>query len=333
MENSNNTQTSSNISLISRKCSVCGSKYHTRIYDQPTENIAGIGDIGYHHVINACDDCGFVFASPILPVDIILKYYTSMSNYEHFESDGARPAADIRQIERQIDIIESRFPSGFKGRALDIGCSIAYGLSLLQESGWLVLGLDPSEKCIQISRDKLGVRVLEGFFSVELLKKENKFDVIILSHVVEHLVFPEEIIGHLSELLTDDGIIYIEVPNLMRPNNTKCYFGFEHVNFFSPQSLTNLATQNGFLVDSLELFENGKEIHPYYPVIAVTLKKSGALAKIINDKVAATEVVEDYSNKMLSLLSKLNKRIDSIVSTTPHGRLAIWGAAFTQVSY
>ncbi len=250
-----------------------------------------------------------------------------MSNYEHPESIGERPAADIAQIERQMKIIISRFSSGFKGSALDIGCSIAYGLSLLQENGWIVLGLDPSEKCIEISRDKYKVRVLQGFFSIELLKKEKKFDVIILSHVVEHLVYPEEIIKNLAELLTDDGIVYIEVPNLMRPNNTKCYFGFEHVNFFTPQSLTNLANKNGFSVDYIETFENGKNIHPYYPVIALTLKKTKLnLTNIINDKAAATKVIEDYSNTVHELLTKLNERIDSIISVIPQGRLALWGA-------
>ena len=94
------------------------------IYDQPTESIIGIGSLDYHHLINMCDKCGFVFASPVLKEDLINKYYESMSNYEHSELNGARPEVEMRQIQRQLEILSSRFSKGFSGKALDIGMPI-----------------------------------------------------------------------------------------------------------------------------------------------------------------------------------------------------------------
>lgn len=314
------------MNLVSRTCVICGGCDSSLAYDQSMENITGIGDIGYHHLINVCNRCGFAFASPLLEESVILKYYEQMSNYEHPMSDGIRPAKDIRQINRQIQIITSRFPSGFKGTALDIGCSIAYGLSRLQEKGWFVLGLDPSEKCIDISKNKLNVEVEKGFFSYDLLSARGPFDVIILSHVLEHLVNPETVIKQLCDLLSDDGLVYIEVPNLMKHNGTKCYFNFEHVNFFTPLSLTNLIQQNGFDIDSLATFDNGKDCQPFYPVIALTIKKAKGKFEIHNDKSESCRVINDYKEEVDGLVKRINFRIENILNETSPGRLALWGA-------
>jgi SAM-dependent methyltransferase len=307
-----------------RLCSVCGGGGHL-IYDQPTESIIGLGNLDYHHLINMCNKCGFVFASPVLNEELINKFYESMSNYEHPESVGVRPEVEIRQIQRQFEIISSRFSNGFSGKALDIGCSTAVLLSRFQEAGWQVLGLDPSDKCIQISK-KLNVDVIKGFFSVELLKKEAPFNLVILSHVLEHLVDPNIVIEGIRELLSDDGLLYIEVPNLMKPDNTKCYFGFEHVNFFTPVSLSNLILANGFALDRLATFDNGRDISPYYPVIAMTVKKSSGYIEIIDDRADCSKVIEEYRNAMNKLIQDINTKVAKVMALTAPGKLALWGA-------
>jgi 2-polyprenyl-3-methyl-5-hydroxy-6-metoxy-1,4-benzoquinol methylase len=314
------------ITLCERSCAVCSSEEKIEGYDQPTENIAGIGDIGYHHIINICSDCGFVYASPILDENSILKYYENMSNYEFPQSIGVRPVEDIRQIDRQIEIIKSRFAPGFVGSALDVGCSIAYGLSVLKKQSWKVVGIDPSDACIRVSKDELDVPVLKGFFSPEAVRSEQPFDVIILSHVVEHLVHPEEQLKLLFDALSDDGIIYIEVPDLMKPTGIKCYFGFEHVNFFTTNSLTNLIRRSGFEVDHVQTFENGKAINPFFPVIAMTIKKSVRIGEIESDREAAERVIGAYKNESEGLIKKINARIDAVVANVAPGRLSLWGA-------
>ena len=324
MDNKNNCNAASN--LVGRSCSVCQETNSFLAYDQPTESIIGLGDIEYHHMINVCNNCGFVYASPLLPEKLILKYYEQMSNYEHPASQSIRPISDINQIERQINLLSDRFPYGFKGKALDIGCSIAYGLSLLKQKGWDVLGLDPSDKCIEVSKNRLNVDVIKGFFSLDLLEKEKPFDLVILSLVLEHLVYPDNIVSQLKETVTDNGLIYIEVPNLMKPSAPKCYFGFEHVNFFTPTSLINLIQQNGFEVDSLSVFDNGPRFSPFYPVIALTIKKSLNKFSITNDKESSLKVIADFKKNSDKLIKNLNTKISKILIDTKKGRLALWGA-------
>lgn len=312
--------------LINRVCAVCHCDDHFEVFDQPTEAIIGIGDIGYHHRIQICRNCGFVFASPVLPEESILSFYRKMSNYEQPQNEGLRPQAEKNQILRYFELINKRFPRGFKGNALDIGCATALGLSLFKSRGWDVVGLDPSPKCVELSKRYYDVRVIKGFFDPKLLEKEKPFDLIILCHVVEHLLHPDKVIKELGSLLSEEGIVYIEVPNLMKPYAPKCYFGFEHVNFFTPTSLVNMAQANGFAVDDLLTFDNGPEISPFYPVLALTLKKTKLKFQIKNDLEKVLPVIEKFKNESGELVSRLQTTVKKILEKIPKGRLALWGA-------
>lgn len=311
--------------LAPRNCIVCGSNKSIEKFDQPTESIAGIGDIGYHHKIRVCTDCGFVFASPILDEETILKYYESYSNYDHPEYDGKRPQVEHNQIHRYFDLIKSRFDNDFKGKVTDIGCATAYGLSLFKKDGWSVLGLDASQSCVKLSKELYDVDVEQCFFDVNVLKKYHKFDLVIFSHVFEHLLNPDVIADQLHEILTDNGIVYIEVPNLQKPEAPKCYFSFEHVNYFTPTSLTNLMTRNGFEVDLLELFDNGPQISPYYPVIASTWKKSTKKVEIINNFDEAVLIIDQFQQQADELIKKIQSIIDKVFNETQSERIALWG--------
>jgi SAM-dependent methyltransferase len=311
--------------LFERVCSVCHSDNHFEVFDQPTETIVGIGDVGYHHKIQICKDCGFVFASPLLSKEKIASFYEKMSNYEHPQNDGLRPQAEKNQIFRYLKFINSRFPSEFKGKVLDIGCATAFGLSRLMAQGWDVLGLDPSSKCVALSKEHYGVKVIKSFFDKKLLEKEGPFDLIILCHVLEHLISPDEVVKELRGLLTDKGLIYIEVPNLCKPYAPKCYFCFEHTNFFTPTSLVNFLSVNGFSLDVLHTFDNGPEFSPFYPVISSTWKKSDSVFEINNNYQEALAVIEKFKKSSDELVEKLRKKIDRILEETPDRRLAVWG--------
>lgn len=316
----------SGVLLQRRHCSICGESESTLVFDQPMKSIIGLQDMDYHHLINACSTCGFIYASPIPKDQFIQQYYEQMSNYEHPESSGIKPAAEMRQIDRQLEIIAGGFATGFTGRALEVGCSIALGLSRLKEVGWNVLGLDPSEKCIEISRTRLGVEVRKGFLSLHLLQDKAPFDLIILSHVLEHLVDPAWAMKVLHELLAESGLIFIEVPNMLGLHRTKCAFTFEHVNYFTPTSLTNLVQQGGFAVDRLHVFDNGKDINPDHSVLALTVRKTNQSFAIRDDGQEGLRAVKDYKRTTGKLLAAMNERISHILDHTPAGRLALWGA-------
>lgn len=308
-----------------RDCSVCGSNSLEKVFTQSMHSITGIGDIGYQHQIHICQDCGFVMASPLLPDEQISRYYEFFSNYELHHSAGIHSMNGQRLVARQVELLSSRFEPDFKGRVLDIGCSVAFALSLFKEQGWDVIGIDPSDWCIRQSREIYGVEVRKGFISEDLLARVGTVDAIILSHVLEHLVYPDQALELIRSVLADGGVLFIEVPNLMNHTRLPGYFAFEHVNYFTPVSLTNLALRAGFQVDVLYEFDNAG-YKSAYPVISATFRKTDKAACLVNDVEAAKFVIDDYLDHVPEIHARLNRRIQHAVRNTPTGRLAVWGA-------
>jgi SAM-dependent methyltransferase len=310
------------LGLSPRSCSICGSNNAEEVYEQPTGSIAGLGDIGYVHRILICKQCGFVFASPILPEETILRYYASLSNYETLPT-----SEDQSKFKRSYEFIKSRFPLDFRGKALDIGSAVAYELSLLQQDGWEVTGLDPSPRCAELSRELYGVQVITGIFDKDVLIGRKPYDLVILSHVLEHVISPDLLVTDVSGLLSKTGLVYVEVPNLLRPWVPMGYFAFEHLNYFTPTTLTSLMESRGFSVDNLQTFDNSSSISPFYPVIASTWKVSGESHPVSrSDYAAAYTTIKNYSEESKREIERLQSRIGFIVSRTKQGRLGLWGA-------
>jgi hypothetical protein len=75
-------------------------------------------------------------------------------------------------------------------------------------------------------------------------------DVLIYSHVLEHVYDPSAVLHEAHDRLVEKGIIYLEVPDAARYGEfQKVPFAdlyFEHINHFDEYHLTALAEANGF---------------------------------------------------------------------------------------
>ena len=107
--------------------------------------------------------------------------------------------------------------------------------------------------------DANGLRVAQsiGCIPLDLANRSapaNKFDIILLVHVLEHVEDPRSLLSQLRSFLSDDkSLLYVEVPNL---------FGFAHndeahLTEFSRNSLNTLAISQGF-----EILEMGNVSSP-----------------------------------------------------------------------
>jgi glycosyltransferase involved in cell wall biosynthesis len=110
-------------------------------------------------------------------------------------------------------------------------------------------------------------------------KNTNKYDCLILSHVLEHIYDLNKFIETISLNIKEDGYLYIEIPNAEFYSyfNDSCplqEINLEHINFFSKYALNKLLLNNGFLsvsiLDDYFLLNNYK----YYVIRAIFKKKS-----------------------------------------------------------
>lgn len=108
---------------------------------------------------------------------------------------------------------------------LDLGCGAGDLLCDLSSMAGAVTGIDHSPDAVMVARSKLEEAGLENA-SVEvgdaleyLRDLEQAFDVIVLSHILEHLDDPEELLRGLVPFATS---IYVELPDF-EGSASNCY--------------------------------------------------------------------------------------------------------------
>ena len=138
---------------------------------------------------------------------------------------------------------------------LDIGCATGALLVELKDRGWAVRGVEISGPQAEYCR-KQGLEV-----SNLPLEKNNfppqSFDVILASHVIEHVNNPFDFVLEVQKLLKPGGRFYITTPNI--GGFQARFFGsrwrsaiFDHLYLFSVRTLCMLLEKAGFSVERVK---------------------------------------------------------------------------------
>ena len=131
-----------------------------------------------------------------------------------------------------LEMIVKHRPETNRPNVIEIGSNRGDLLYLLKERlpEANVLGLDPSDQ------PESRVPTLRALFSPRLFS--TRFDVIILQHVLEHIKHPARLMTDVAGLLADNGLLYVEVPDLTRSLALRVEdFCLEHVNYFRRETL------------------------------------------------------------------------------------------------
>jgi 2-polyprenyl-3-methyl-5-hydroxy-6-metoxy-1,4-benzoquinol methylase len=102
-------------------------------------------------------------------------------------------------------------------RVLDVGCGNGsqLALPLARRDGFHLTGIDPDIRSIEHARRLAGQSANAAFecARVEDLDEALKFDVVILSEVLEHLERPAEMLAAGASRMNEAGILIVTVPN------------------------------------------------------------------------------------------------------------------------
>jgi 2-polyprenyl-3-methyl-5-hydroxy-6-metoxy-1,4-benzoquinol methylase len=166
--------------------------------------------------------------------------------------------SDIHFYEENIDLFTRLFTKTISriqkyrktGSVLDIGCSSGIILNILKDKGYEVFGIEPNRSAYNLARKKIGNVVYHG--TLDTYKTKKKYDVIIFSHVLEHVPDPVNEIMTAKKLLSPHGILVIGIPNtrnlifLLRRKFWEYLRPNEHIWHFSDAYLLNLLKRNRF---------------------------------------------------------------------------------------
>lgn len=117
-------------------------------------------------------------------------------------------------IER-IEVLRKKMQKETRAmRVLDVGCGTGMQMTFpLGSQGYAVTGIDPHAPSIEFAKQKNlfpNVAFIGG--NIEEISEE-KYDSIILSDILEHLEDPEKFLKTLRNLLAEEGILLISIPN------------------------------------------------------------------------------------------------------------------------
>ncbi|MCL2472683.1 MAG: class I SAM-dependent methyltransferase [Treponema sp.] len=157
--------------------------------------------------------------------------------------------SDFDQIEKEL------MSGGRKPKILDIGCAIGSLLVRLRDRGWETMGVEISDPQAEYCKTKrnLDVRSLP-------LEENNfpygAFNVVLASHLIEHLNEPAAFIREVHRILVPGGLFFVTTPNIASLQAR--LFGsrwrsaiFDHLYLFSVKSLTRMLMENGFTVEKI----------------------------------------------------------------------------------
>jgi SAM-dependent methyltransferase len=245
-------------------CPVCGGREFT-----PVEPFA---DERIETTYAACAGCGLVAMNP-RPTAAELGAFYRDTYWDEWGVGNldAKKAKQARRAEDIVRLVSRALPAaGVPGLAacpaiLEIGSSFGRTLGRIGEAVLAAGGrpslhaIEPNETAVRAGTDVYESAAVIGRDLHDLRAYEGRFDLVILSHVLEHLPDPVAGLALIRDRLAPAGVVYVEVPN---------YYGHPSVEFahnycFTPVSLRNTLARAGLRAVEFEITGH-RENFPFY---------------------------------------------------------------------
>jgi 2-polyprenyl-3-methyl-5-hydroxy-6-metoxy-1,4-benzoquinol methylase len=201
-----------------------------------------------------CRDCGLIQTNPRMNQTAYNEFYDS--EYRELYGGEENPTDGFfqGQYNKGRRIFGRLRANGFLETCenmlvLEVGCGAGGILQYFKEKGCRVKGIDLGKSYIEYGRDRYDLDLSVGALnSLDLGEAPN---VIIYSHVLEHVLTPNEELQRAYDVLSDTGLMYIEVPgvrNLLNSYEMDFLMLLQnaHICHFTLGSLSNLLVRNGF---------------------------------------------------------------------------------------
>lgn len=237
------------INLKYVKCNICGADEYIVVYPStvgdspplPDEYVSTAPRYGRYHDIVKCKHCGLVYMNP-RDADI-QALYTEAVDEEYIASRDDR-LATFGELIKKIQQFKT------SGRILDVGTYGGIFLSAALEAGYEAQGIEPSAWAVEHARRTTGAAVIQG--TCETIEfGPDKFDLITMWDVIEHLEDPSLCLRRLRGRLKDDGLVFItthDIGSLFARVMGKRYMWLMrfHLYHFSPATLEDMMSRAGY---------------------------------------------------------------------------------------
>lgn len=243
------------------KCPLCESEEHEYLYTH----------ISDHRPDNRwvlCVECGLAYTDPVPTQEWLDNFYKNdyrkvihKSGEVHplvINDETYRAGRQARTIKRYRDSVEAH---------LDIGSSTGSCLAAMQDMfGCDGAGVEPldtfREWAIDRSREMIEVAEKRGYedgkvatFYPSLEDIPNKkFDLVTVSHTLEHVRDPVVFLKNIRQYMTDDATLYVEVPNLYGTPAKEQTFVFPHLTGYTIHTAPLMVQAGEYSLVDVEMY-------------------------------------------------------------------------------
>jgi len=217
--------------------------------------------LGYQIANWICRRCGLVFMSPRMEEDVLEDFYAAEYRNIYRGQEDPSPNELRTQTTRAqhfVDVAQDWIRNC--NAHLDIGCSSGLLMEAMRnEYSCQTVGIEYSSA----HREYCARRGLTVYRTAEELRAATnvRFDIVTMSHVLEHLTDPVDYLNSLrDDLLNTNGYLHLEVPNLYAH---PC-FELAHNFAFSPETLKETIQKAGYELIYMKTHGITKGNIPFY---------------------------------------------------------------------
>lgn len=223
-----------------------------------------IKSYNYGFDVYVCNSCGTLFRYPF-PSDDEIKgfydegYYLGVKKYSYIDERKVKGSEFVwkKRLYKLISIYREE-NGKHPETILDIGCSFGGFLEVSKEFSLKPYGVEVSEYSFRYARSR-GIEVIQGSIEdVEL--EEEKFDIITMIEVIEHLSDPLKVLKKVFRSNTKGGILLVQTANIEGLQSKFWggkyhYYLPGHLHYFSNKTLRRLFFEVGY-----------RKVYEFYPV-------------------------------------------------------------------
>ncbi len=228
--------------------------------------------------IKTCRGCGLTQLSPLPDAAALEKlyteeYYNTATPGVGYDDYAAQEQEYLPTFAEDVERISQFVAQG--GKVLDVGCGYGWFVSAALQRGYDAHGLDVSQRAVEIGNARHPGRFHCGSIDEVPALRDQRFDVIFLSHLIEHITEPLGFLKSLAAHLTERGILVMVTPNissLLSRVSGKRWVSFklpEHVAYYHPGTIRRLYEQAGMRVVAVDSAYQ----HYRLPFVAQKLRK------------------------------------------------------------
>jgi 2-polyprenyl-3-methyl-5-hydroxy-6-metoxy-1,4-benzoquinol methylase len=237
-------------------------------------------------------NCGHIFLGEYSKKDLNLHY-----SYPRLETKINK--SDIDYYQKRIKFIKQNYNYKNLKTILEIGPG----------DGFFLREIDKLKKYFYDINPYVISKLNKKFTFINITKTKKKFDLICASHVLEHVINPYLFLKNITQKLSNNGVIFLEVPDYTYFSEPEKVEGFiyEHLNYFSLKSINNLFEKLNLEIIAMKRFihKENKTCHNYAVNYLLNFKnkRKNKVDKILQDKnKKEINLFKNYLNKKKKVL-------------------------------